>query len=122
MIFTFFLLRLFLVVHIYLQQSDEHSKQDAKKLQIGAGLSHLATDKEKVMLPWHFRHFIDIWLFLFLNLNLTKNRQQYYSDSFTKLATVENIQDVKMDSRIIFGWLKFLINFSKYQIRVGILK
>ena len=51
MIFTFFLLRLFLVVHIYLQQSDEHSKQDAKKLQIGAGLSHLATDKEKVMLP-----------------------------------------------------------------------
>lgn len=97
MIFTFFLLRLFLVVHIYLQQSDEHSKQDAKKLQIGAGLSHLATDKEKVMLPWHFRHFIDIWLFLFLNLNLTKNRQ-------------------------VIGWLKFLNNLSKYQIRVGILK
>lgn len=45
MIFTFLLFHLFLVVHIYLQQSDEHSKQDAKKLQIGASLSHLATDK-----------------------------------------------------------------------------
>lgn len=40
LIFTFFLQLLF-VVHINLQQSDEHPEQDAKELQIGTGLSHL---------------------------------------------------------------------------------
>lgn len=40
LIFTFFLHLLF-VVHINLQQPDEHPEQDAKELQIGTGLSHL---------------------------------------------------------------------------------
>lgn len=48
MIFTFFLL-LLLIIHIYLQQSDKHSKQDTQKLQICTSFSHLATDKKKSM-------------------------------------------------------------------------
>lgn len=44
--FTFFL-HLFFVIHVNLQQSDEHSIQDTKKLQIGPGLPHLATHSYK---------------------------------------------------------------------------
>lgn len=45
MIFTFFL-HLFLIIHIYLQQSDEHSKQDTEKLQVGTSFSHLTKDEK----------------------------------------------------------------------------
>lgn len=77
MIFTFFL-QLFLIIDIYLQQSDEHSKQDTKKLQIGTSFSHLAKRKKiiPVMLQWHFWHFIDILWFYFHSLNLTKISEQ----------------------------------------------
>lgn len=43
---TFFLLiLLFFIVHINLQQSDEHTEQDTKKLQVGTSFSHLEKDK-----------------------------------------------------------------------------
>ena len=43
---------LFLIIHIDLQQSDEHPKQDTEKLQVGSGFTHLAKDtKNKYELP-----------------------------------------------------------------------
>lgn len=36
---TFF--QLFFIIHIHLQQADQHAEQNAQKLQIRAGFSHL---------------------------------------------------------------------------------
>lgn len=53
MIFTFFILLLFLIIHVDFQQPDEHSEQDAKKLQVGAGFPHLIEDKQIIPVMSH---------------------------------------------------------------------
>lgn len=52
-IFTFFFLLLFLIIHIDFQQSDEHSKQDAEELQIGSSFSHLIKGKKILLVTLH---------------------------------------------------------------------
>lgn len=40
-----FTVLLFLIIHINLQQSDEHPKQETEELQVGAGFPYLRQNK-----------------------------------------------------------------------------
>lgn len=41
-----------LVIHIHLQQTDEHSKHDTKELQVGTGFTDLVKDQNITTVTW----------------------------------------------------------------------